>query len=418
MAGIAIVGLQWGDEGKGKITDYFAAKVDCVVRYQGGNNAGHTVVVGEKTYKFHLMPSGVLQGRKVVIANGVVVDPAVLLDEIEMLKKNGVKPDLMVSDRASVIMPYHRLLDGAEENLLGNKKIGTTKRGIGPCYSDKIARHGIRIGDLLDEEEFKEKLQRVLPIKQKIMEIYGLGKIDENEIIRNYIEYGKKLKSYVGDTVYYLNSIIDEKEILFEGAQGTLLDIDYGTYPFVTSSNPVTGGICTGAGISPKKIGQIIGVAKAYATRVGMGPMPTEEKGKIGNYLAEKGGEIGTTTGRKRRCGWIDLVALKYACMINGVDEIALTKLDVLDGLKEIKACIAYEHKGKEIDEFPSSLSILEKCRPIYEILPGWENARGKKKYEELPLNARRYIDYISDYLNVPISIVSTGAKREETIML
>ena len=418
MAGIAIVGLQWGDEGKGKITDYFAAKVDCVVRYQGGNNAGHTVVVGEKTYKFHLMPSGVLQGRKVVIANGVVVDPVVLLDEIEMLKKNGVKPDLMVSDRASVIMPYHRLLDGAEENLLGNKKIGTTKRGIGPCYSDKIARHGIRIGDLLDEEEFKEKLQRVLPIKQKIMEIYGLGKIDENEIIRNYIEYGKKLKSYVGDTVYYLNSIIDEKEILFEGAQGTLLDIDYGTYPFVTSSNPVTGGICTGAGISPKKIGQIIGVAKAYATRVGMGPMPTEEKGKIGNYLAEKGGEIGTTTGRKRRCGWIDLVALKYACMVNGVDEVALTKLDVLDGLEEIKVCIAYEYEGKEINSFPFSAKILQNCKPIYETLPGWDRVKGMKNYSNLPINARNYVEYISEQLKIPISIISTGADREETIKI
>jgi len=418
MPGIAIVGLQWGDEGKGKITDYFAASVDCVVRYQGGNNAGHTVVIKDKKYKFHLMPSGVLQGKKVVIGNGVVVDPEVLLNEIDMLEGSGLEVDLMVSDRANVIMPYHRMLDGAEENLLGNKKIGTTKRGIGPCYSDKIARHGIRMGDLLNEEELKEKLERVLPIKQKIMELYGLEKIDGKKLVEKYLEYGRKLQKYIGDTIYYLNSIIDEKRVLFEGAQGTLLDIDYGTYPFVTSSNPVTGGICTGAGIPPKKIERVIGVAKAYTTRVGMGPMPTEERGKIGEYLAEKGGEIGTTTGRKRRCGWIDMVALKYACMINGVDEIALTKLDVLDGLEEVKICVAYEYEGKEIARFPSSLLTLEKCKPVYETMPGWDGAGGKKKYEELPENAKKYVEYISDHLGVKVSVISTGAKREETIVL
>ena len=418
MPGIAIVGLQWGDEGKGKITDYFAASVDCVVRYQGGNNAGHTVVIKDKKYKFHLMPSGVLQGKKVVIGNGVVVDPEVLLNEIDMLEGSGLEVDLMVSDRANVIMPYHRMLDGAEENLLGNKKIGTTKRGIGPCYSDKIARHGIRMRDLLNEEELKEKLERVLPIKQKIMELYGLEKIDGKKLVEKYLEYGRKLQKYIGDTIYYLNSIIDEKRVLFEGAQGTLLDIDYGTYPFVTSSNPVTGGICTGAGIPPKKIERVIGVAKAYTTRVGMGPMPTEERGKIGEYLAEKGGEIGTTTGRKRRCGWIDMVALKYACMINGVDEIALTKLDVLDGLEEVKICVAYEYEGKEIAHFPSSLLTLKKCKPVYETMPGWDGAGGKKKYEELPENAKKYVEYISDHLGVKVSVISTGAKREETIVL
>ena len=418
MPGIAIVGLQWGDEGKGKITDYFAASVDCVVRYQGGNNAGHTVVIKDKKYKFHLMPSGVLQGKKVVIGNGVVVDPEVLLNEIDMLEGSGLEVDLMVSDRANVIMPYHRMLDGAEENLLGNKKIGTTKRGIGPCYSDKIARHGIRMRDLLNEEELKEKLERVLPIKQKIMELYGLEKIDGKKLVEKYLEYGRKLQKYIGDTIYYLNSIIDEKRVLFEGAQGTLLDIDYGTYPFVTSSNPVTGGICTGAGVPPKKIERVIGVAKAYTTRVGMGPMPTEERGKIGEYLAEKGGEIGTTTGRKRRCGWIDMVALKYACMINGVDEIALTKLDVLDGLEEVKICVAYEYEGKEIAHFPSSLLTLKKCKPVYETMPGWDGAGGKKKYEELPENAKKYVEYISDHLGVKVSVISTGAKREETIVL
>jgi adenylosuccinate synthase len=418
MAGIAIVGLQWGDEGKGKITDYFASQADCVVRYQGGNNAGHTIVIGEKKYKLHLIPSGVLQNKKVIIGNGVVVDPAVLLEEIEMLRQNNIEPDLMVSDRANVIMPYHRMLDGAEEALLGSKKVGTTKRGIGPCYSDKIARHGIRMHDLLDEEELREKIERIMPVKQKILEIYGLEKIDEEKLIEEYLAYGKELEKYMGDTIYFLNSIIDEKEVLFEGAQGTLLDIDYGTYPFVTSSNPVTGGICTGAGISPKKIKRIIGVAKAYVTRVGMGPMPTEEKGEVGNYLAEKGGEIGTTTGRRRRCGWIDLVALKYACMINGVDEIALTKLDVLDGLEEIKVCVAYEYEGKEITAFPSSIKILEKCKPVYDTLPGWDGVRGRKKYDELPLNARKYVEYISDWLKTSIGVISTGPAREDTIKM
>jgi len=413
----AIIGLQWGDEGKGKITDYFAKFFDCVVRYQGGDNAGHTVVIGNQKYKFHLIPSGVLQGKKVVIAHGVVVNPKVLINEIEMLFEHRINVDLMVSDRAHVIMPYHIVLDGAEEELLGGKKIGTTKRGIGPCYSDKIARYGIRMGDLIDEALFKEKLQRIIPIKKKIFEVYGL-ELNEEKIFEEYLEYGKKLKNFVGDTISYLNQIIDEKEILFEGAQGTLLDIDYGTYPYTTSSNPTVGGICIGTGINPKKVNRIVGVAKAYVTRVGMGPMPTEEKGEIGDYLAIKGKEIGTTTGRKRRCGWLDLVALKYACKINGVDEIALTKLDVLDGLKEVKVCVAYEYNGMQIENFPSSLKILQECKPIYESLSGWDGSAGKKKYEDLPSNARKYIEFIQDWLNIPIKIISTGAGREDTIML
>ncbi len=415
MGGIAIIGLQWGDEGKGKITDYFANFVDCVVRYQGGNNAGHTVVVNGKKYKFHLMPSGVLQRKKVVIAHGVVVNPEVLLNEIEMLEGNGFKVDLMLSDRAHVIMPYHILLDGAEEKFRG-KKIGTTKRGIGPCYADKIARHGIRVCELIDESLLKEKIETIMPVKERILSAYGM-KMDK-EFFGRYVEYGKKLKKYVGNTISFLNSIIDEKKVLFEGAQGTLLDIDYGTYPYTTSSNPTIGGIFTGAGVSPKKIEKVIGVAKAYTTRVGEGPMPTEEKGKIGNYLAEKGGEYGTTTGRKRRCGWIDLVALKYACKINGVDEIALTKLDVLDGLEEVKICIAYEYEGKSLQEFPSSIKVLENCKPIYESLPGWNGSAGKKRYEDLPLNAKKYIEFIEDKLNTPVKIISTGAGREETILL
>lgn len=418
MAGVVITGLQWGDEGKGKITDYLSSYFDCIVRYQGGDNAGHTVVIKNKKYKLHLVPSGVLQNKKVVIGNGVVVNPSVLLDEIKMLSENGINPDLMVSDRAHVIMEYHRIIDGMEEEMLGSRKIGTTKRGIGPCYTDKVSRYGIRIGDIINEDDLREKLERIIPIKQKIFDAYGLGKINFEKIFAKYIEYGKKLEKYVGDTIYYLNHIIEEKEVLFEGAQGIMLDIDYGTYPYTTSSNPVSGGVCTGAGIPPKKIKKIIGIAKAYTTRVGMGAMPTEEKGEIGNFLAERGNEYGTTTGRKRRCGWIDLVALKYSCMVSGTDEIALTKLDVLDGLKEVKICTGYEVDGKIIDRFPSSLKILERCKPVYESMEGWDKTKGKKRYEELPSNARKYVEYISEWLKIPVKIISTGMERNETIVL
>ncbi|KAA0006777.1 MAG: adenylosuccinate synthase [Thermoplasmata archaeon] len=417
MATIAIVGLQWGDEGKGKVTDYFSEHADCVVRYQGGNNAGHTVVIGDKKYKFHLIPSGAIRGKKVVIGNGVVVNPKILLEEINMLKSNGIDIDLMISDRAHVIMPYHIKMDGIEEERLGKKKIGTTKRGIGPCYSDKIARMGVRIGDIIDEKKLKKRLDNLFQIKKPIFETYGI-KINKDEIIKEYILYGKKISPYVGDTIYYLNSIIDEKNVLFEGAQGFLLDIDYGTYPYVTSSNPVVGGISTGAGISPKKIDKIVGVLKAYSTRVGMGAMPTEDKGKIGEYLARKGNEFGTTTGRRRRCGWLDMVAAKYAAMVNGIDKIAITKLDVLDGLEKVKVCTGYEYDGKFYDRFPSSPDILEKVKPIYEEFDGWDGVAGKKKYEDLPIKARNYIDFISEKLNAGIAMVSTGAKREDTIII
>ena len=416
MGAKAIVGLQWGDEGKGKITDFFSSQVDVVVRYQGGNNAGHTVVVNGKKYKFHLLPSGGLRGKKLVIGNGVVVNPSVLLDEIDMLSRHS-KIDLMVSDRANVIMPYHIMLDGIDEERLKDKKIGTTKRGIGPCYADKIARLGIRMGELVDKELFKERLETIFLLKEKIFEAYGLH-LDINEIFEEYAGYGEKLKPYVDDTIYYLNSIIDEKEILFEGAQGFLLDIEYGTYPFVTSSNPVAGGISTGAGVNLRKVDAIIGVLKAYITRVGAGPMPTEEKGKIGEHLAEKGGEYGTTTGRKRRCGWLDLVAARYASMVNGIDALAITKLDVLDGLEKIKVCIGYEYEGKIYDGFPSMINILENVKPVYEELPGWEGARGKKRYEDLPFNARKYLNFISEWLDVPVAIISTGAGREDTITI
>jgi len=417
MSSEVIVGLQWGDEGKGKITDYFSSFADCVVRYQGGSNAGHTVVVGGKSFKFHLMPSGAVRGKKVVIANGVVVDPKVLIDEIETLRINKIEVDLMISDRANVIMPYHKIFDSIHEDFMKDKKIGTTKRGIGPCYSDKVARYGIRMIDIIDENRFKMALQKIFLIKQKLFSSYKI-ELNENEIFNEYISYGKKLEKYVGDTSYFLNSIIDEKKILFEGAQGFLLDIDHGTYPYTTSSNTVAGGVCAGAGISPKKIDKITGVMKAYVTRVGMGPMPTEEFGREGIHMAEKGHEYGTTTGRRRRCGWLDLVSARYAAMVNGVDEIALTKLDVLDGLEKIKVCIAYEYEGKTIEIFPSSMEVLEKCKPVYEEFEGWDITRGKRRYEELPKNAIKYIDFISDFLKIPVKIISTSEDREDTIIL
>ena len=419
MPAIILIGLQWGDEGKGKITDFYASRADCVARFQGGNNAGHTVIVNGKKYKFHLMPSGVIQGKEVVIGNGVVLDPSVLLEEIEMLRREGIEPSLRISDRTNVIMPYHRILDGAEENLLGDKKIGTTGRGIGPCYADKISRFGIRMGDLIDEQALREKLERVVPIKQAMIDAFNAGeKLNAEKIFREYAEYGRRLKKYVTDTTLYVNSLLDEdKTVLFEGAQGCMLDIDFGTYPYTTSSHPVAGGASTGTGVGPKRFDKVVGVLKAYTTRVGEGPMPTELKDAVGDHLVEKGKEYGTTTGRKRRCGWLDLVAARYACRINYVDEIAITKLDVLDGLKKVKLCKIYECDGEEIDNFPSSLAILSRCKPVYEEMDGWEKTEGIKNYDELPEQAKDYLNAISEWLDVPINIISTGPSREETIM-
>jgi len=419
MPAIILIGLQWGDEGKGKITDFYASRADCVARFQGGNNAGHTVIVNGKKYKFHLMPSGVIQGKEVVIGNGVVLDPSVLLEEIEMLRREGIEPSLRISDRTNVIMPYHRILDGAEENLLGDKKIGTTGRGIGPCYADKISRFGIRMGDLIDEQALREKLERVVPIKQAMIDAFNAReKLNAEKIFREYAEYGRRLKKYVTDTTLYVNSLLDEdKTVLFEGAQGCMLDIDFGTYPYTTSSHPVAGGASIGTGVGPKRFDKVVGVLKAYTTRVGEGPMPTELKDAVGDHLVEKGKEYGTTTGRKRRCGWLDLVAARYACRINYVDEIAITKLDVLDGLKKVKLCKIYECDGEEIDNFPSSLAILSRCKPVYEEMDGWEKTEGIKNYDELPEQAKDYLNAISEWLDVPINIISTGPSREETIM-
>ena len=414
----AVIGTQWGDEGKGKVVDFLCENVDYVVRFQGGSNAGHTIKVGNEKYKFHLLPSGVVRGKTCVIGNGVVVDPEVFLEEINSLRKRGIEPKVMVSDRANVIMPYHKILDGAEESYLGKKRIGTTKRGIGPCYSDKIARKGIRVADLLDENLLRDKLESILPIKEKLAEIYGVRfDFDIDELVEKYTEYGRKMEPYITDTIAELNRAIREgKNILLEGAQGVMLDVDFGTYPYTTSSNTISGGACAGSGIPPKYIDEVIGVVKAYTTRVGMGPLPTELKDEIGKHLQERGGEFGTTTGRARRCGWLDLVVLKHSITISGVDKIALTKLDVLDGLREVKVCVGYEYDGRIMDTVPSNIRILENVKPVYEKLNGWKSVSGATTFENLPREAKNYIKFIEEFLDTEVFLVSTGAEREKTI--
>ena len=416
----AVIGTQWGDEGKGKVVDFLCEDADYVVRFQGGSNAGHTIKVGDEKYKFHLLPSGVVRGKTCVIGNGVVVDPEVFLEEIDSLRKRGIEPRIMVSDRANVIMPYHKILDGAEEAYLGKKRIGTTKRGIGPCYSDKIARKGIRVADLLDENLLRDKLESILPIKEKLAEIYGVRfDFDVDELVEKYTEYGRKMEPYITDTIAELNRAIREgKNILLEGAQGVMLDVDFGTYPYTTSSNTISGGACTGSGIPPKCIDEVIGVVKAYTTRVGMGPLPTELKDEIGKHLQERGGEFGTTTGRARRCGWLDLVVLKHSITISGVDKIALTKLDVLDGLREIMVCVGYEYDGRIMDTVPSNIRILENVKPVYEKLNGWKSVSGVTTFEDLPREAKNYIKFIEEFLDTEVFLVSTGAEREKTIIV
>jgi len=418
-----IIGTQWGDEGKGKITDFYAKKADVVVRFQGGNNAGHTVIVGEKVYKFHIIPSGSVEEKILVIGNGVVVDPKILLEEINTLENEGKKVNLYISERANIIMPYHKIEDEIYENLKGNLKAGSTKRGIGPCYADKIARFGIRFADLIDDEVFREKLSIILPIKNKIFKTFEKESLDYNKIYKDYSRYGKRFKEYVTDTSLLLNKFLKEnKNILMEGAQGTHLDIDHGIYPYTTSSHTIAGGACIGAGIPPREIGKILGVVKAYTSRVGTGPAPTELKDKTGEYLRDVGKEYGTTTGRPRRCGWLDLVMVKYAHRLNGLTGIALTKLDVLCGLEKVKIAIAYEYDGKRIEEFPANMKILAQCKPVYKEFEGWEKFDKEKikreGYKGLPEKAREYIEFISNFIGVPISLVSYGPKRSETILL
>lgn len=406
-----IVGTQWGDEGKGKITDVLAEKSDIIVRYQGGSNAGHTIVVDDKKFAFHLLPSGILRREKVVvIGNGVVVDPAVLLQELEKLNAMDIQTaELKISERAHVVLPYHKQMDELEEEIKGKFGAGTTKRGIGPCYSDKAARFGIRVGDLLDENEFLEKLKIVYKMKKRIMGLYGKNIPSFEAIASEYLEYGKKLKPFVCDTAYYLNEAIDQgKKVLLEGAQGTHLDIDHGIYPHCTSSNTFVGGACTGTGIPPMKIGRVIGVVKAYTSRVGEGPFPTELHDKTGEIIREKGQEYGTTTGRPRRVGWLDLVMVNYSVMINGIDTLALTKVDTLANLEKLKVCIAYSINGKETTKFPASMVELAKAKPVYVEFDGWEKPNDR--------NMEKYIEFIENYCKVKVGFVSYGQRRDEIL--
>lgn len=414
-----VIGTQWGDEGKGKIVDYFSKKADYVVRFQGGNNAGHTIKVNEDVYKLHIVPSGVIQGKIGIIGNGVVIDPEILIEEINNLTKRGVKPKLFISDRSNIIMPYHKLLDGAEETVLGDKKIGTTKRGIGPCYSDKIARRGIRAIDLIDKKILQEKLQQILPEKQKLFNIYQIKtQLDINKITETYAAYGQQLKQYITQTHLLLNTAIQQKKnIILEGAQGTMLDVDYGTYPYTTSSNTVAGGATIGAGISPHHIGEIIGIVKAYTTRVGEGPFPTELIDEVGQHLQHQGHELGTTTSRPRRCGWLDLVLVNHACIISGVTKLAITKLDVLQGLPALKVCTAYKVKDETINYFPASIDDVKNCTPLYKEFTGWKSMKQPcTTYTELPQEAQTYLKFIEQKTHIPIHIVSIGPGRAETI--
>ncbi|NLO88743.1 MAG: adenylosuccinate synthase [Clostridia bacterium] len=423
MSTVVLVGAQWGDEGKGKVTDYLAQQADLVVRYQGGNNAGHTIIVDQTTLQLHLIPSGILYKDKLcVIGNGVVIDPEVFFEELENLNKMGITGEnLRVSDIAHLIMPYHKLLDAFEEDKRGEMKLGTTKRGVGPAYVDKYARRGIRIGDLFEPDLFREKLRRALEYHNFILTgIYGAKPLKQSEIEDKYLAYGERFKKYVQDTSLLIyEAVKSDKNVLFEGAQGTLLDIDHGTYPYVTCSQPVSGGAATGAGIGPNYIDKIVGVAKAYTTRVGEGPFPTELTDEIGDYIREKGHEFGTTTGRPRRCGWLDGVVLKYAARINGLTSIAITKLDVLSSLPVVKICTGYKLDGKYIENFPHNLGELLRCEPVYEELPGWEeDIGGARKIEDLPPNAQRYVRRIQEITGLKISLIAVGPAREQTIPL
>lgn len=424
MSTYVVVGLQYGDEGKGKITDVLSAKSDYVVRFQGGNNAGHTVYVGEDKFVLHLLPSGVLQSKgKCMIANGVVVDPKAFISEVEQIEAKGLKTDhIFISRRAHVIMPYHILLDTyREEELVGEKQIGTTKKGIGPCYEDKIARVGIRMIDLLNPDILAEKIKNNLKVKNSLFEKYfNKPTLDFDEIYNEFLAIGERLKDRIVDTELELNEAIKEgKNILFEGAQALMLDIDFGTYPYVTSSSPSTGGVCTGAGVPPTALENLIGVAKAYTTRVGNGPFPTELNDDLGEHIRKVGHEFGATTGRPRRTGWLDLVSLKHACMINGINNLVITKLDVLTGIEQLKVATKYKTEdGKIIDYFTSSTTKLYKYEPIYENLSGWEEDITKvRSYDELPANAQKYIKFIEDYLGINVYLVSVGPERTQNII-
>lgn len=423
MPAIAIIGAQWGDEGKGKIVDFLAEKADMVVRYSGGNNAGHTVVNQYGQFGLHLMPSGIFNPLVTcIIGNGVVVDPAVLLKEIDLLQGRGVNTShLIISSRAHLIMPYHILLDGLEEEAKGGGALGTTKMGVGPAYVDKMARLGIRAGDLLDKEAFHRRLSQVIPLKNAVItRVYRKDAISIEDVFDTYCKYGDRLTPFIMETDILVEKALDEgKLILLEGAQGTLLDIDFGSYPYVTSSSPSAGGACTGLGVSPRKIEHILGIFKCYPTRVGGGPMPTELKDQIGQMIRERAHEYGTTTGRARRCGWFDGVAARYSSRINGFTDVAITRLDIFDTLETIKICTAYTVDGARIENFPASSDVLARCQPVYEELPGWRIPTSDiRRFEDLPPAAQTYIRRIEQLIKSPISLVSVGPHREQTIWL
>jgi adenylosuccinate synthase len=423
MANLIIVGAQWGDEGKGKVVDIYTEFVQNVVRFQGGNNAGHTLVVGDEKTVLHLIPSGILhQGKRCIIGNGVVLDPKVFLEEIDKLKKRGYLQDdqqLMVDGAVNIIMPYHKKIDIAREVKSGAKKIGTTGRGIGPTYEDKVGRRGIRFADLLKPETFRRKLKEILPEKNFFLENYlGEEPLNEEAIVEEYLGYAERLRVYLGRASTTLSQAINNGEnILFEGAQGSLLDIDHGTYPYVTSSSTIAAGACTGSGLGPKVIDEIIGISKAYVTRVGEGPFPTELNDEMGKTLRAAGNEFGATTGRPRRTGWLDIVALREAVRTNGLTGIALTKMDVLSELDTIKVCTAYRHGEQIIEEFPQDLDVLSACTPIYEEIPGWQSDISQlNNYADLPQQVRDYVAKIESWTGCPVVLVSVGPRRDQTL--
>jgi adenylosuccinate synthase len=422
MPATVIVGVQWGDEGKGKVTDLLAEQADAVIRFQGGNNAGHTIVREGQEFKLHLVPSGVLHpGKLCVIGNGVVIDPKVLCDELDELRRRGVDVGgLKISANAHLIMPYHLLLDFAGEQRLGKLEIGTTRRGIGPCYADKAARLGIRVQDLLDEKILKKKITAALEPKQLTLRPHlNDPRLDLHTMVEDYLTYGHRLEEYIADTSKLVWELLDQgRWVIFEGAQGTLLDIDHGTYPFVTSSNPVAGAACVGTGVGPKDIDDVWGVAKAYATRVGAGPFPTELEGPLAEQLRTRGGEYGTTTGRARRTGWLDLVALRYAARLNSLTTLAITKLDVLSGLDRLRLCTSYHGvEGAEFDTFPYHQSVLHRAEPSYEELPGWSEDIGEcRSLDELPTAAREYLDRVAELTGVPVALVGVGPGRDQVV--
>lgn len=423
MSSVVVVGTQWGDEGKGKITDFLSKQAEVVARYQGGDNAGHTIVFNDTKYKLHLIPSGIFYSDKTcVIGNGMVVNPKSLVTELAYLHERGVSTDnLRISNRAHVILPYHQLQDKLEEDAKGDAKVGTTLKGIGPCYMDKAARIGIRIADLLDKEVFAEKLKTVLTIKNRMfVKMYEVDAIEFDDIFEEYYAYGQQFAKYVCDTSVVLNNALDEEQkVLFEGAQGVLLDIDHGTYPFVTSSNAASGGVSSGAGIGPSKIHHVVGVCKAYTSRVGDGPFPTQLDDEIGHTIREVGKEYGTTTGRPRRVGWFDSVVVRHSRRVSGITDLCLNSIDVLTGLETLKICTAYEFEGKLLDEYPPNFRVLEQCKPVFEELPGWtEDITGVRKFEDLPVNAQNYVKRIEALTGIELLTFSVGPAREQTVIL